>query len=254
MKLSYPFPPDAIHWRVGSTTKDKSKGMALAYIDARDVMDRLDAVVGPENWSDEYEFHGARIICRLTVFGVSKCDGAGETDIESEKGGISDAFKRAGVKWGIGRYLYRLDSPWVPLKDKRLTPAAKNQLETFYRAAIGWQGDAPKTRAEAPPEEEEPAPPEAPQGAGFLDPIGFGRFGEMSWRWLVYGGTDTKGKEHGPAEPGGGRWGWLTSMEGSLSDPNATAKDKATLERIVACKNLISRLADERMAAASETH
>ena len=32
--LSKPFPGDRISWRVGSTTADKKKGMALAYIDA----------------------------------------------------------------------------------------------------------------------------------------------------------------------------------------------------------------------------
>jgi hypothetical protein len=45
---------------------------------------------------------------------VRKSDGAGETQVEGEKGAISDALKRAAVKWGIGRYLYDLDSPWVP--------------------------------------------------------------------------------------------------------------------------------------------
>lgn len=44
--LRKPFDPASISWRVGSTTKDKTKGMALAYIDARDVQDRLDAVCG----------------------------------------------------------------------------------------------------------------------------------------------------------------------------------------------------------------
>jgi hypothetical protein len=46
-RLAEPFPADAVSWRVGSTTQDKSKGMALAYLDARDVMDRLDLVCGP---------------------------------------------------------------------------------------------------------------------------------------------------------------------------------------------------------------
>ena len=46
-RLSAPFPPDRVSWRIGSTTKDKTRGMALAYIDARDVMERLDNVVGP---------------------------------------------------------------------------------------------------------------------------------------------------------------------------------------------------------------
>jgi hypothetical protein len=48
--LCMPFAPEEIDWRVGSTTQDKSKGMALAYLDARAVMDRLDAVCGSDGW------------------------------------------------------------------------------------------------------------------------------------------------------------------------------------------------------------
>lgn len=118
--LHKPFPHSSIHWRVGSTTKDKTRGMALAYLDARDVMERLDQVCGPENWSDSYtETHSGKTICTISIRideeWVSKADGAGDTDIEGVKGGISDAFKRAAVKWGIGRYLYSLQSPWVRL-------------------------------------------------------------------------------------------------------------------------------------------
>ena len=112
------FPKDAISWRAQTLTKDGTKAMALAYIDARDVMDRLDSVVGADGWQDRYEFSGARTICYLSIKidgeWVTKADGAGDTAVEAEKGAISDAFKRAAVKWGIGRYLYDLDAPWVP--------------------------------------------------------------------------------------------------------------------------------------------
>jgi len=112
------FPKDAISWRAQSLSKNSDKAMALAYIDARDVMDRLDSVVGADGWQDRYEFSGARTICYLSIKidgeWVTKADGAGDTAVEAEKGAISDAFKRAAVKWGIGRYLYELDAPWVP--------------------------------------------------------------------------------------------------------------------------------------------
>jgi len=118
-KLKDPFPPDRISWRVGSTKRDKSKGMALAYIDARDVMQRLDEICGPENWQCDYPHAGTKTVCRIGIrIGtewVWKANGAGDTDIESEKGALSDAFKRAAVLWGIGQYLYDLDSPWVTL-------------------------------------------------------------------------------------------------------------------------------------------
>lgn len=121
-KLALPFSPERVSWRVGSTKADKSTGMALAYIDARDVMERLDEVVGPDNWQDRYEIHGGKTICYLSIRfdpinneWITKADGAGDSDIEAEKGALSDAFKRVAVKWGIGRYLYDLSSPWVQL-------------------------------------------------------------------------------------------------------------------------------------------
>lgn len=130
-RLAAPFPPESVSWRAGSTTKKRgqdhkypagTKAMALAYIDSRDVMDRLDAVVGVENWQDEYVTHGTATLCRLGVrIGdgwVWKSDGAGQTQVEKEKGQFSDALKRAGVKWGIGRYLYDLDSPWVAINER----------------------------------------------------------------------------------------------------------------------------------------
>ena len=123
-KLKEPFPVKAIHWRVGSTSKDKSKGIALAYIDARDAMKRLDDVLGFENWQDEYsETRTGRLICRLGLrLGdewIWKSDGAGDTNVEGEKGAISDAFKRAAVKSGVGRYLYYLPNVWVELDQYR---------------------------------------------------------------------------------------------------------------------------------------
>ena len=115
--LKAPFPPEKIHWRVGATNGDKTKGMALAYIDARDVMDRLDVICGPENWQCEYPFAGCcKIGIKIEDRWVWKSNGAGQTDVEGEKGQFSDAFKRAGVMWGIGRYLYGLGNTWVAIK------------------------------------------------------------------------------------------------------------------------------------------
>ena len=42
--LAAEFPKEDIHWRAQSLTKDGDKAMALAYLDARDVMDRLDQI------------------------------------------------------------------------------------------------------------------------------------------------------------------------------------------------------------------
>lgn len=119
--LEKPFDPSQISWRVGATNGEKTKGIALAYIDARDVMERLDAVCGPENWQAIYTDAGnGKTCCQIgiNVKGnwVWKSNGAGETDFEADKGAFSDAFKRAAVLWGVGRYLYGLDSPWVEIE------------------------------------------------------------------------------------------------------------------------------------------
>lgn len=112
------FPKEAISWRAQSLTKDGKKALALAYIDARDVMNRLDEVIGPANWQDEYFMIGQRTFCKLGIKvddnWVWKWDVAADTDVEAEKGAVSDAFKRAAVKWGIGRYLYAMPANWVP--------------------------------------------------------------------------------------------------------------------------------------------
>jgi len=127
-ELSKPFTAEQISWRVGSTTKDKTKGLALSYIDARDVMKRLDEVVGWQRWGTKDSKQGDTYYCELSILvpvdlspggeitWITKTGAAGATAVEGEKGGASDAFKRAGVLFGIGRYLYDLESPWVAIE------------------------------------------------------------------------------------------------------------------------------------------
>jgi hypothetical protein len=120
-KLKAPFPAEDIEWRVGKVTADKKKGIALAYLTNRAIMDRLDEVCGPENWKNEYKEWKQAQICGISIkIGdewITKWDGAEDTAIESVKGGLSDAMKRAGVQWGIGRYLYKLDARYTPLDE-----------------------------------------------------------------------------------------------------------------------------------------
>lgn len=152
-RLASPFEPSKISWRIGSVSeKDgKSRGMALAYIDARDVMERLDEVVGPEGWQNDYPHAGSKTVCRIGIFingaWVWKSDGAGDTDVEAEKGSLSDAFKRAAVRWGIGRYLYEIAAPWVELegtgKFKKIAAHEHTKLERLllnYRPNVRPMG------------------------------------------------------------------------------------------------------------------
>ena len=117
-KLAAPFPADAVHWRAQSVSSKGDSALALAYMDARDVMARLDETVGPANWQDSYEETAkGRVLCTLLLRidgeWIAKSDGAGVTDVEGDKGAVSDALKRAAVKWGIGRYLYDMPATWV---------------------------------------------------------------------------------------------------------------------------------------------
>lgn len=124
-ELSAPFPASYVEWRVGPTNRDKEnpRGQPLCYIDARTVMDRLDGVCGPDGWQCNYTPGvGGSIVCnigiRLEGEWVWKADGAGATDTEGEKGALSDAFKRSAVRWGVGRYLYEIKTPWIKLEAK----------------------------------------------------------------------------------------------------------------------------------------
>jgi Uncharacterized protein conserved in bacteria len=147
-ELCRPFAAEEIDWRVGSVNKEKTKGMALAYMDARAVMDRLDGVCGPDGWQCNYTpgVNGS-IVCNLGVRmpdgeWLWKADGAGATDVEGEKGMLSDALKRAAVRWGVGRYLYEMKSPWVNLENGRYIPDAErkklDQVHEDFCASAGW--------------------------------------------------------------------------------------------------------------------
>lgn len=113
-------------WKIQSVSKDGKKGSFVAYIDARDVMNLLDEAVGPGNWQDKYEKVGDHLIAGIGISlheqkldWVWKYDTGTESDYEKEKGLFSDAFKRAAVKWGIGRFLYDLEIQWLPINDKK---------------------------------------------------------------------------------------------------------------------------------------
>jgi hypothetical protein len=149
-ELCRPFAAEEIEWRIGSTNADKTKGMALAYMDARAVMDRFDAVCGPDGWQCNYTMSGAIAICNIGVLMPSgswiwKADGAGATDVEGEKGMLSDALKRAAVRWGVGRYLYEMDSPWVAIvqrgKSSFLADGVRKDLDRVHEdfcLKAGW--------------------------------------------------------------------------------------------------------------------
>lgn len=125
-QLTAPFPMKDIEWRAQRMI-NFSRGpeiVVVPYITARAVMNRLDDVFGIGGWKDEYDRWGEDgVKCRLN-FKVGdewlfREDGAEEPKMVPVKGGISDAFKRAAVKLGIGRYLYDINEVRVPLNDRQ---------------------------------------------------------------------------------------------------------------------------------------
>jgi hypothetical protein len=115
--LAAPFPPSELEWRLQQAGDKNGRvwAMVLCYVTNRAIMNRLDEIVGPENWSNSFSVSpGGGVLCGITIRmddgrEVTKYDGAGATDVEAEKGSLSGAMKRAAVQWGIGRYLYNLE-------------------------------------------------------------------------------------------------------------------------------------------------
>jgi hypothetical protein len=150
-KLSEPFKPEHITWKPGSTTKDGTKCMAMAYADFRAYMERLDEVCGLD-WSVEYKPWGTgRIIAYLTTGGVTRCS-TGEMGAQDEKNGMggtvaeAQAMKRAAAMFGLGRYLYDLPDAWVEFDSasKRISKAGLAELDRRYKT---WYTEEMKHKA-----------------------------------------------------------------------------------------------------------
>ncbi len=109
-----------------------NRALAMAYVTARAVMDRLDDVLGVDGWQDSYDcLPDGSVVCTL------RCRIGGEQIVKQDvgspseqpdegdrrKAAFSDALKRAAVKFGVGRYLGRLTAQWADYdpKSKRFT-------------------------------------------------------------------------------------------------------------------------------------
>lgn len=117
--LSAPFDAREVKFKPGVVSGNRA--LALAYVDARVIQDRLDEVLGVTGWQDEYEcLADGSVVCRLRLRindeWITKMDVGGQSEQSDEgdrrKAAFSDALKRAAVKFGIGRYLYRLPALW----------------------------------------------------------------------------------------------------------------------------------------------
>ncbi|MHA0044249.1 Rad52/Rad22 family DNA repair protein [Deinococcus sp. PEB2-63] len=137
-RLQAPFPAHMVAWKPAAYSRDRSRALLLAHIDARAVQDRLDAIC-PEAWSFTLEVvPGTRqptVKGRLTVLGVTREDigEAPEGDLGTLKAAASDALKRCAVHFGIGRYLYDLPRAWADWDDAARAPTQTPELPDWAR-------------------------------------------------------------------------------------------------------------------------
>ena len=130
--LAMPFEPSAVKFKPQAVKGNRA--MAVAYVDCRMVQDRLDEVLGVENWQDEYTLlPDGSVVCKLQLkigeHWISKMDVGSPSEQpdggDRLKAAFSDSLKRAAVKYGIARYLYRLPMQWAdfdPVKRQFTTP------------------------------------------------------------------------------------------------------------------------------------
>ena len=125
--LKQPLKVNQIDFKVAQVIKTNDAVWAniLAYKDARVDMQVLDEACGPLGWQCTYQRDSKGVLqCSIGIYyaaiqqWVWKTSNGVESDFESEKGEYSDAFKRAGFMWGIGRQLYDFCAIRVQLNDK----------------------------------------------------------------------------------------------------------------------------------------
>lgn len=115
---------DELEVRVGEKRKD-GKMTLLVYKDSRVDMRVLDETVGNDNWIVQYKREGETLLCGIGIYCekhkafIYKWAAGAETSYEKTKGEQSDALKRAGFVWGVGRSLYSAPKIVVPESDAK---------------------------------------------------------------------------------------------------------------------------------------
>ena len=138
-ELEVPFPAHQVQWRVTNTSNDKRRGQIVPYADPRAYTDRLNALLTPQGWTRNYRVEtmnnitrikkGESIVsgkvlvtCTVTINGIGEHSGTGEEWADDDNGmtaADAQAFKRACSCFGLGRYFYHFQAPWVDLDEHR---------------------------------------------------------------------------------------------------------------------------------------
>lgn len=169
--LAEPFEAGEVKWK--PITVKGNRALAIAFVDARLVQDRLDDVVGINNWQDDYDLApDGSVTCRLTIRinneWICKMDVGSPSEQPDSgdrlKAAFSDALKRAAVKFGIGRYLYRIHNQWVdydPVK-RQFTKTPTLPQWALPSPKTHTKNLAPYSGVESEPVALEPAKPAKP--------------------------------------------------------------------------------------------
>ena len=159
-RFAEPFAAADLEWRLQWTNENFTSGRAVPYVTNRAIQNRLDEVVGPQNWKNEFRpWHDDpksrknSQLCGISIYfedrkeWICKWDGAEDSDVESVKGGLSDSMKRAAVQWGIGRILYSLDAVFVEVEKKGksvlIKDSERSKLDRRYLDMLAKLGKRP---------------------------------------------------------------------------------------------------------------
>lgn len=136
-KLSQEVP---FKWRVQAANKEKTKVQLTAYIDARQVQDILDEHCD-HGWSNSFEEIAGGVFCSITIYGpngeaYTRSDAGSRIEADSQdqmfeqgfKASASDAFKRAAVHFGVGRFLYDQPKVWLPCNERKQPLDERGQI------------------------------------------------------------------------------------------------------------------------------
>ena len=169
-RLADPFPADVVGWKAQSVKNNRA--LAVGFIDARDVMDRLDDVFGVDGWQDSYMPLGDGVLCTLRIkvgdAWVEKQDVGSPSEQpdagDRNKAAVSDALKRAAVKLGIGRYLYSLPKVWADYD-----PVKKQLSQTPSLPAWALPGGSGRPGAQPRPNNSRPSGDTKPDPAALYE-------------------------------------------------------------------------------------
>ncbi|GIV65543.1 MAG: hypothetical protein KatS3mg046_803 [Bellilinea sp.] len=199
--LYEPFPSKYVEWKPQQVSKDGTKALAAAYVDARRYQERLDLIC--PDWSSKIELLADGRVAKvsLTIAGVTR-EEVGEaepSDPNTVTTAVAQAFKRACAAFGLGRYLYFLPLVWVdydsqrkkllntpPLPEWALSPAERLEKATARATEREAAEKALRELGYDEPEQSAPTPeavpyaePTAPE-AELADPsqviVHFGRY------------------------------------------------------------------------------